>query len=101
MKHFRFRGFFPNLQLTVMGIPGISRGTSQYAFHYSLYMYLIYLMKITSMRHKFTLSIFSLWLVVIANAQNVGIGTATPLARLHVTDSSVLFSAAGDIPATA
>ena len=52
------------------------------------------------MRHKFTLSIFSLWLVVIANAQNVGIGTATPLARLHVTDSSVLFSAAGDIPAT-
>ena len=27
------------------------------------------------------------------NAQNVGIGTITPLARLHVTDSSVLFSA--------
>ena len=33
-------------------------------------------------------------------AQNVGIGTNTPLARLHLTDSSVLFSATGDIPAT-
>ncbi len=32
-----------------------------------------------------------------ASAQ-VGIGTTTPLARLHVTDSSVLFSASGDIP---
>ena len=31
-------------------------------------------------------------------AQNVGIGTTTPLARLHVTDSSVVFSANGDIP---
>jgi autotransporter adhesin len=30
----------------------------------------------------------------------VGIGTNTPLARLHVTDSSVLFSATGDIPAS-
>jgi Chaperone of endosialidase/Head domain of trimeric autotransporter adhesin len=28
-------------------------------------------------------------------AQNVGIGTTTPVARLHVTDSSVLFSAPG------
>ncbi len=33
-------------------------------------------------------------------AQNVGIGTLTPVARLHVTDSSVLFSAIGDVPAT-
>jgi hypothetical protein len=33
-----------------------------------------------------------------ANAQNVGIGTNTPLARLHVADSSVLFSSTGDIP---
>lgn len=31
-----------------------------------------------------------------ATAQ-VGIGTTTPLARLHVTDSSVLFSATGDL----
>ena len=30
-------------------------------------------------------------------AQNVGIGTTSPQARLHITDSSVLFSAAGDI----
>jgi hypothetical protein len=35
----------------------------------------------------------------ILNAQNVGIGTTTPVARLHVVDSSVLFSAPGDIPA--
>jgi hypothetical protein len=34
------------------------------------------------------------------NGQYVGIGTTSPLARLHVIDSSVLFSAAGDIPAT-
>jgi len=33
-------------------------------------------------------------------AQNVGIGTSTPVARLHVTDSSVLFSTTGDIPAS-
>src|SRR5256714_11794702 len=32
---------------------------------------------------------------LFADAQNVGIGTTTPLARLHVTDSSVVFSAAG------
>ena len=31
-------------------------------------------------------------------AQNVGIGTTIPKARLHVTDSSVLFSADGVIP---
>lgn len=32
-----------------------------------------------------------------AFSQNVGIGTTAPKARLHVTDSSVLFSSAGDI----
>ena len=31
---------------------------------------------------------------------NVGIGTSTPTARLQVVDSSVVFSAAGDIPST-
>ena len=34
------------------------------------------------------------------NGKYVGIGTTSPLARLHVIDSSVLFSAAGDVPAT-
>jgi hypothetical protein len=33
------------------------------------------------------------------NGQYVGIGTTSPLARLHVADSSVVFSANGDIPA--
>jgi hypothetical protein len=33
------------------------------------------------------------------NGQYVGFGTTSPLARLHVIDSSVLFSATGDIPA--
>ena len=36
---------------------------------------------------------------IITQAQT-GIGTTTPLARLHVTDSSVLFSATGDVPFT-
>ena len=36
-----------------------------------------------------------LLLNTIALSQNVGIGTTTPLARLHVTDSIVLFSATG------
>jgi len=39
-------------------------------------------------------------LVTISNNNSVGIGTLLPLARLHVKDSSVLFSAAGNIPAT-
>lgn len=36
----------------------------------------------------------------ILMAQNVGIGTLIPLARLHVTDSSVVFSATGETLAT-
>ena len=35
------------------------------------------------------------WLAVFS--QNVGIGTTTPSARLHVADSSVVFSAVGDL----
>jgi hypothetical protein len=37
----------------------------------------------------------------ICIAQNVGIGTLTPQARLHVTDSSVLFTAAAVLPTMA
>jgi len=37
---------------------------------------------------------------VIVNTGNVGIGTSGPLARLHVADSSVVFTASGDIPGT-
>jgi hypothetical protein len=41
-------------------------------------------------------------LIVVRNvtAQNVGIGTSTPQARLHVANSSVLFSAIGDTDPT-
>jgi len=34
----------------------------------------------------------------VTHAQNIGIGIMNPLARLHVADSSVLFSASGDVP---
>jgi Chaperone of endosialidase len=36
--------------------------------------------------------------VLFSSAQNIGIGTTTPVARLHVTDSNVLFSASGIVP---
>jgi hypothetical protein len=39
--------------------------------------------------------------ITVLRNGNAGIGTVTPLARVHVADSSVLFSAANDIPATA
>lgn len=53
------------------------------------------------MRKNIILTAFSSFIMLFATAQNVGIGTKTPLARLHVTDSSVLFSATGDIPSIA
>lgn len=45
----------------------------------------------------------NLWLknanhIYNSNTNNVGIGINTPLARLHVADSAVLFSAAGNVP---
>jgi len=47
---------------------------------------------------------FIVLMVIIAQsikAQNVGIGTTTPIARLHVADSNVVFTATGNIPITA
>jgi hypothetical protein len=42
----------------------------------------------------------SFFLNAIVHAQNVGINTNTPMAMLHVADSSVVFSAPGQVPAT-
>ena len=41
-----------------------------------------------------------LFLCIITNAQNVGIGTTSPVARLHVADSAVLFTGSSVVPAT-
>ena len=41
-----------------------------------------------------------LFYCTVTKAQNVGIGTTTPLTKLHVADSSVLFSAPSSIPVT-
>ncbi len=43
-----------------------------------------------------TLTLFSF---ILSNAQNVGIGTTTPVARLHVSDSNVLFTGPSILPA--
>ena len=51
---------------------------------------------------KLSTAIAALLLIAInSNAQNVGIGTTTPVTRLHVADSSVLFSGPTALPATA
>ena len=48
---------------------------------------------------KYFLTTAALLLCLIGlKAQNVGIGTTTPIARLQVTDSSVLFSASASLP---
>lgn len=56
--------------------------------------------KVLSM-HKYLLSAILLSSVTLCQSQNVGIGTSSPLARLHVTDSDVLFSAIGSVPGVA
>ncbi len=48
---------------------------------------------------KFIISI-CFFVPVSLIGQNVGIGINTPTARLHVADSSVLFSAVGNVPVT-
>lgn len=47
--------------------------------------------------------LFLVYMVAVRNvtAQNIGIGTNIPAARLHVTDSNVVFTANGAVPATA
>ncbi len=40
-------------------------------------------------------------LFLVAGAQNVGIGTTSPQASLHVAQGSVVFTSTGDVPATA
>ena len=52
-----------------------------------------------SQHMKCFLLLLPICLSIAASAQNVGIGTSTPKARLHVADSSVLFSAPDDVPA--
>jgi len=42
--------------------------------------------------------VFLLELPLVSFSQNIGIGTNIPLAKLHVADSSVVFTASGDIP---
>ncbi len=47
---------------------------------------------------KLFILFFIMFLSFKGFAQNVGIGTSAPIARLHVTDSNVLFSAIGNVP---
>jgi hypothetical protein len=49
---------------------------------------------------KLQFLVTALFFVLTANAQNVGIGTSTPQARLHITDSAVLFSGPLTVPVT-
>src|SRR5918993_4033752 len=47
---------------------------------------------------KLALIVFGVFTHYHLIAQNVGIGTFSPVARLHVTDSAVVFSANGVVP---
>ena len=49
---------------------------------------------------KLQFLITALFFLVVTHAQNVGIGTVTPIARLHVADSNVLFTGPVTIPGT-
>lgn len=56
-------------------------------------MIYIFVHKPTAMKSLLLLA--NLFIFIFAHAQNVGIGTANPQAKLHVADSSVVFSASG------
>lgn len=49
---------------------------------------------------KITLFLVAVSFGIETSAQNIGIGTSIPLARLHVIDSNVVFSAMADLPVT-
>lgn len=51
------------------------------------------------MQPKLTLLLAITFMAASAGAQNVGIGTTTPKARLHITDSAVLFTGPAIVPA--
>lgn len=54
--------------------------------------------KISFMVNKTTIFLLLLFASVQASAQNVGIGTTTPKARLHVVDSAVVFTGPSSLP---
>ncbi|MBL7738111.1 MAG: tail fiber domain-containing protein [Chitinophagaceae bacterium] len=49
---------------------------------------------------RILLTVGSLLIYILSIAQNVGIGTTTPIARLHVADSNVLFTGPATLPAS-
>ncbi len=49
---------------------------------------------------KFNLLVLIILSCITVRSQNVGIGTSNPVARLHVTDSSVLFTGPATLPGT-
>ena len=53
------------------------------------------------MRYKFAAIVILITCFIhVSFAQNVGIGTTSPIARLHVTDSNVVFTGPVTVPAT-
>jgi len=50
--------------------------------------------------HRFFFILGLILLYIACDAQNVGIGTTTPVARLHVADSNVVFMGPLTIPAS-
>ena len=59
------------------------------------------IMQIAILSKHLPLTALFLFMLSCSEAQNVGIGTTTPKARLHVADSSVLFSGPSPLPAVA